>query len=549
MRADAGRPDPQARSRLAGWVEGRPWRVIAAGGLAGLVAGFGQAPFNLWPAPLLGFAFAFLLLAAAPTLKRASLTGWAVGLGYFALTLVWIVQPFLVDIARHGWMAPFAWAFMAGGMALFWGAGFGLTHWLTAGRGRLRWLAFAAAMGAMELLRAYLWTGFPWGGPGLAWIATPVAGLASVVGAFGLSVATFAGGALIARLYGIWEGGRFAAVRTGGGRFAAAGAAGAAGLAAAFGLGWLALQGPAAPPDAPTRLRLVQPNAPQHLKWDPDWIATFYDRALDLTVAPAETTPPDLVIWPETAVPTLLGDYPSIQAEIAAAAAPARLIAGIRRRDGTRAYNSLVLFGPDGSPDALYDKHHIVPFGEYMPLGDKLGALGIHGLAARDGYGYSRGPGARLLDLPEPLGTALPLICYEAIFPRDLRAALRDDPAEADWILQLTNDAWFGAFSGPYQHLVQARFRAIEFGLPLVRAANTGVSAVIDARGNVTASLPLNAEGFLDADLPGARPPTVYARVGDLPLALVLFGTLAALAATRPRRPTAKPVDHGLTDR
>ena len=507
-------------ARMPGWVERRPGRVLGAGVLFGVFASFGQAPFNLWPATLLGVGSAFALLGRAPTLGRAALTGWAFGLGYFGLTLIWIVQPFLVDIARHGWMAPFAWFFMAGGLALFWGVGFGLTHWLTprgGAGGRVDWLAFAAAMGAMELARAHLWTGFPWGGPGLSWIATPAAHFAAQIGAFGLSVASFAAAALLAR-----------AVLS---RRAVPIAAFAVGLAVVFGIGWATGPRSVPEPETPVRLRLVQPNAAQHLKWDPDWIGRFYERALDLTRETPDGASPDLVIWSETAVPTLLGEYPDVQAEIAAAAAPAPVVAGIRRLDGPRGYNSLVLFGPDGSTAALYDKHHIVPFGEYVPLGDWLGRLGINGLAARDGYGYSRGPGAALLELPDPLGTALPLICYEAIFPRDLRAA----PGRADWILQVTNDAWFGTFSGPYQHLVQARFRAIEFGLPVVRAANTGVSAVIDARGQVRASLPLNETGRLDADLPGARAPTLYARLGDAPLAVAILAALLALVATRLR--------------
>ncbi|MCB1357453.1 MAG: apolipoprotein N-acyltransferase [Maritimibacter sp.] len=544
-------PAEPSSAALAGpvaWIARRPRRVLAAGLLAGFISGFGQAPFNLWPLLLAGLAFGHVILGAAPSLRRAALAGWAVGLGYFGFTLVWIIQPFLIDIARHGWMAPFAWFFMAGGMALFWGAGFALAHWLAPPgprRDRFGWLAFAAAMGAMELLRAHLWTGFPWGGPGLVWIDTAVAGLARYIGAFGLSVASFAGGALIARLSCAWGGSRFAAEGRGGGRFAAAVAAGAAILASAFGLGGLALGGEVVPPQDPVRLRLVQPNATQHLKWDPDWIATFYDRALALTAAPPEGAPPELVIWPETAVPTLLGDYPEVQAEIAGAAAPAPVIAGIRRLEGTRAYNSLVLFGPGGAPEAVYDKHHIVPFGEYVPLGDLFGSLGINGLAARDGYGYSRGPGAQLLTLPGRLGTALPLICYEAIFPRDLRAALRPEGARADWVLQITNDAWFGAFSGPYQHLVQARFRAIEFGLPVVRAANTGVSAVIDPRGRITASLPLNEAGHLDADLPGARSATIYARVGDWPLIVAIAAALAGFAVFRARKPVDRRPGEG----
>ncbi|MCB1337565.1 MAG: apolipoprotein N-acyltransferase [Maritimibacter sp.] len=513
-------------ARLPGWLEGRPARVIAGGFVIGLFTAFGQAPFNLWPATLAGLALAYALLGAAPSLRRAALTGWAFGLGYFGLTLIWIVQPFLVDLPATGWMAPFGWFFMAGGMALFWGAGFALARWL-APAGRFGWLAFAAAMGAMELIRAHLWTGFPWGGPGLSWIASPAAQLASLVGAYGLSVASFAGGALLARAV--------LARRT------RPLVAFAAGLAVALGLGALAGR---TTPDAPAetaRLRLVQPNVPQALKWQSDLVWDFFQRTLDLTHAPAAGAPPDLVIWPETAVPTILGDYPELEAEIAAAAFPARAIVGIRRLDGTRAYNSMVLFAPDGGVERIYDKHHIVPFGEYIPLGDLAGRLGIHGLAAREGYGYSRGPGAAVLDLPGPLGTALPLICYEAIFPRDLRAA----PARADWVLQITNDAWFGTFSGPQQHLVQARFRAIEFGLPVVRAANTGISAVIDARGRVLDALPLGTAGHLDADLPGARPATIYARVGDWPLAAIILAFLAIFIVFR----RVKPVDPAAADR
>ncbi|GKY88916.1 apolipoprotein N-acyltransferase [Sinisalibacter aestuarii] len=501
-------------TRLPAWLERRWWRVLAAGLALGVLAALGQAPFGLWPATVLGLAGAYALLGAAPRLRKAALTGWAVGLGYFGLTLVWIVQPFLVDIGRHGWMAPFALIFMAGGMALFWGLGFALARWL-APSGRFGWLGFAAAMGAAEYARGTVFTGFPWGGPGLAWVDTGAAQLAGGVGAFGLSVLTFLGAAAL------WT----ALAR----RHVPGGIAVLAGFAAALVIGGAIGRGAVPDRAGPVILRLVQPNAPQHLKWEPDWIGVFYDRAMALTGEAAEGPAPDLVIWPETAVPTLLGDAPDIQAEIAAAAAPARAIAGIRRLEGRRGYNTLVLFDADGKAGQYYDKHQLVPFGEYMPLGDLLDGFGIHGLAAREGYGYSPGPGAALLTLPEPLGTALPLICYEAIFPADLRAA----PGRADWIVQLTNDAWFGTFSGPQQHLAQARFRAIEFGLPFVRAANTGVSAVIDARGHVTAALPLNVAGKLDAPLPGALPPTFYADWGDLPLGAAIVLVLGWFAVAR----------------
>ena len=492
--------------------------MLGAGIALGVVVALGQAPFGLWPATLVGIAAVAALLAVAPGPGKAALTGWAFGAGHFGLTLSWIVQPFLVDAGRHGWMAPFALVLMAGGMALFWAGAFALARWLSPGRQPV-WLALAIGFGAAEALRGWLFGGFPWGGPGLAWIDTPLAQLAGWIGVLGLSVLTVAGGAAL------WE----VLAR----RSLAGGAALALAGALALGAGLALERAPVPERTEPVRLRLVQPNAPQHLKWDPDWMGVFLDRALALSGAQAET-PPDLVIWPETAVPSLLGDAPGLQAEIAAGAAPARVIAGIRRLEGRRGFNSLVLFGPDGVAEQVYDKHHIVPFGEYVPLGDLLDRFGIHGLAAREGYGYSAGPGASLLDLPGGLGRALPLICYEAIFPRDLRAA----PGRADWILQITNDAWFGTFSGPQQHLVQARFRAIEFGLPLARAANTGVSAVVDARGRVVAALPLGQDGRLDANLPGALPATLYARLGDVPLglALLLAGLGLIAAGARKRR-------------
>ncbi len=501
---------------LPGWLERHWWRVLASGIALGLLAALGQAPFGIWPGTVLGLAGGYALLGAAPSLRKAALTGWAVGFGYFILALVWIVQPFLVEPEVYGWMAPFGLIFMAGGMALFWGAGFALARWLSPD-GRFGWIAFGVALGAMELLRAHLFTGFPWGQPGTVWIDTPLAALASLIGAFGLTVLSFAVAALL------WSVLARRRVMPGVGLLAA--------IAAAFALGALLARAPIPDRAEPVHLRLVQPNATQAQKWDPEWIPVFFERALALTrEAPAEgAVEPDLVIWPETSIPTLLGYYPDVQAEAVDAAAPAWLIAGVRRLDGRRGYNSLVLFASSGAAEQIYDKHHLVPFGEYTPLGDLAARFGFYGMAAKDGYGYSAGPGAQVLTLPGNLGKALPLICYEAIFPRDLR----DAPERADWILQITNDGWFGSFSGPQQHLVQARFRAIEMGLPFVRAANTGVSAVIDAHGAVLAALPLGQAGKLDADLPGALPPSVYGKYGNIPVLLLLIVAAAGLIVAR----------------
>jgi apolipoprotein N-acyltransferase len=213
---------------------------------------------------------------------------------------------------------------------------------------------------------------------------------------------------------------------------------------------------------------------------------------------------------------------------IAEAAGGVPVALGVQRSEGLRYFNSLAVIGPDAVPRAVYDKFHLVPFGEYIPFGDLAARFGLSAFAAQAGNGYTAGPGAALLDLGD-LGRVQPLICYEAVFPQDLRAV----PARPDWLLQATNDAWFGQLSGPWQHLAQARMRAIEMGLPLARAANTGISAMIDARGRVVAALGLDRAGVVDADLPAALPVTPYARLGDLPVLLVLIGAMGALAAVR----------------
>ena len=289
---------------------------------------------------------------------------------------------------------------------------------------------------------------------------------------------------------------------------------------------------PVPAPAEPILLRLVQPNAPQHLKWHPDHVHGFFDRQVAYTGAAAERRP-SLVIWPETSVPTWLDQAESAFSRIAEAAAGVPVVLGLQRRDEAQVFNSLALLDSEGRLSDIYDKHHLVPFGEYIPLLDKLGALPFGARVANHGFGYSPGPGARLLDLGA-LGKVLPLICYEAIFPQDVGASSE----RPDWLLQITNDAWFGEMTGPYQHLAQARLRAIEQGLPMVRVANTGISAVVDPRGKVTASLELGVSGFLDAELPGKIPPTLYARTGDW-TALVVFLLLGLVLFVQGSRRTS----------
>ncbi|MEM9584726.1 MAG: apolipoprotein N-acyltransferase [Pseudomonadota bacterium] len=482
------------------------WRglCIALGGAAAL----GQAPWGLWWVTLPAFAAVFWLLSHAQSWRDAAWVGWSAGLGYFAIALFWIVEPFLVDIARHGWMAPFALLFMAGGFALFWGAAFGLGHKL-GGHGRVA--AGVVLLSGAELLRGWILTGFPWAMIGHIWTDHPVLQSAAVFGAGGLTLLTLTLAALPVLMRR-----RFAGL-----------VVSVALLAVFWSYGAYSLR-TIVVPETGKFARVVQPNAPQHLKWDPRYLGQFFTRQLAMTAEPADAAL-SLVIWPETAVATLLNEAGLAMEAISDAAGDVPVIFGINTQVGETFRNSLALLDGTGALAQTYHKHHLVPFGEYIPLGEALAQLGIRGMAARDGGGFGAGPGADLLEV-DGVGHVLPLICYELIFPRHLRQTER-----ADLIVQITNDAWFGNISGPYQHLAQARLRAVEQGIGLVRSANTGVSAVIDPMGRVTRQIPLNQTGYMDAAIPGALPPTLYARTGDGPVTILLLLLLGAVFFARKR--------------
>lgn len=473
----------------------------------GMVAGLGQAPQDLWPATLLALAVLFGLHPTHETPRKAALATFAFGVGYFAFALRWIVEPFLVDAAVYGWMAPFALLFMAVGAGAFWGV-FGYV----AARIRPQSVfVLGLAIAWAEVTRSLVFTGFPWALLGHIWVPTPLAQLAAYGGPHMLTLLTLIVGVAIAAVFR-------RAWRTGGAIIAIIALSGA----------WFGAQPPLAVDPAAPLVRLVQPNAPQDQKWDVAYRQVFLDRLIALT---GQGAVPDIVVWPETSVPYLLNYVLADLGPLADAARGAPLVFGIQRRDDTqRYYNSLVVMGPDGDLRGIYDKRHLVPFGEYIPAGEWLGQFGIRGLAATDGGGFAKGKTDARITLPG-IGDAIPLICYEGIFAEEIDT-LGDRPR---LLLLITNDAWFGQAAGPYQHLAQARLRAIEQGLPMVRVANTGVSAMIDARGRIIQSLNLNTSGAIDVRLPAALAPTPYARFGDWPLILLLSVlTLWCCARVRP---------------
>ena len=489
-------------------VRALPLRVrLAITLIAGLCFGLGQAPYDLTGLALPALLVPFLMLDPRVTRSAAGWIGWAFGFGYFGLSLTWITNPFQVDAATTGWMAPFALVLIAAGLAIFWAMPF----WLAATSG-LRWLVVPLWTLA-ELSRAYILTGFPWGLVGYVWTPTIGAQWAAVIGPHGLTLVT---------LTIVWLASEVSRTR--------ALPLGLSAIGLSIGLIGggvvLSMREPDASADPVPVVRLVQPNAPQDEKWQQDKIPVFFDRLLRFS---EEGQRPDLIIWPETAMPMLLNHADEALEVVSQSAGPVPMIIGIQREENGAYFNSLIVQDETGQTSALYDKHHLVPFGEYMPFRDLFARINVSGLAERAESGYTPGPGPRLIDLG-PLGKALPLICYEAVFPQHSRSS----EERPDMLIQITNDAWFGTWSGPYQHMAQARMRAIEQGLPMLRSANTGISAVIDAKGHVVDQIDLGKAGYVDVFLPRALATTPYARTGDVPLLVLLLG-LTLVGALRAR--------------
>lgn len=490
-------------AQFAAWPVTRRLGLLA---LLGAMAGLGQAPFDLWPATILALGALFMLYPTSRTTRQAALHVWAFGFGYFVFSLRWIIEPFLVDIARHGWMAPFAIVLMGAGAALFWGGAAWLASRLAPGRIGMLGLMLVAA----EAMRALILTGFPWALLGHVWITTGLAQVAAFGGPHLLTLLTVLCAVAVAMLVGRQR------------------ILGLVALGLVLALSFVLRPGPSLQPtDGLPVVRLVQPNAPQHQKWDPAFSGIFLDRLLRASSA---GDVPDLVVWPETAIASLLNRIEDDLGFLSEAMRGAPLVFGIQRIDGSaQAFNSLVVLGPDGDVQSIYDKRHLVPFGEYMPGARLLGQLGATGLARNLGIGFTPGVLPGPVDLPG-IGPAVPLICYEGIFAEEISYG----DTRPRLLLLITNDAWFGQAAGPYQHLAQARLRAIEQGLPMVRVANTGISAMIDAKGRITASMPLGVDGAIDVRLPPALAATPYSRWGDVPvLTMLLLFIFGAYLLTR----------------
>jgi apolipoprotein N-acyltransferase len=501
-----------------------PWRARGLALLAGLAAALAHPPFGILPG-LLGYALLLGLLDAIDgprPLRSAFFRGWLTGLSYFGLSTWWIAEAFLVDAANQGWMAPFAVAAMAAGMALFWGLA-AVFYRLVRPPGVRRVLVFAGVFAALEWTRGHILTGFPWNLPGETWRAgSAVSQFAAVVGAYGLTWITLA----IAAAPAVWRDGKRGRVVVG---------VAVAGLLALYINGQFIRPAIYETGSRGPSVRIVQADIPQESKWDAGRFAQIVQAYVSLTAKPYAGKPADIVVWPEGALPLAINDYmvPGswVRQAIVEALKPGQLmLLGGYRYEGTPDkpvyYNSLVALrrtAGDVEVVGIYDKHRLVPFGEYLPADALMTRLGVKSMAHL-GDGFATGPAPRPLRIAPNL-LVQPLICYESLFPR-----LAAPAPGVRAIVNVSNDAWFGVTSGPLQHLNLASYRAIETGLPLIRATPTGVSALIDAQGRIlpNARLGLGESGVIDGNVPNVGLPTLFSRLGHWPFGVLLLVSFAA---------------------
>lgn len=533
---------------LSGW-RGRG-AAFAAGGLSIL----SMAPFFLWPILWLTLPALVVTMERAATepapdsvrfarwrasaVGRVAEAGWWFGFGYHVFGLFWIVEAFLVEAAVFAWLIPFT-LLLPGGLALFTAAAAGFAGWIAPAHVDNRIVALALSLGVTEWLRGHIFSGLPWNVLGYALTPPYMMQGAAYLGVYGLTVVAvlvFAGAPLLWRQGIVGAAARVALLPVG--------------LLA--GLSWfveknykISLVRSEYAYGAAPRVRIVQPSIIQREKWQPENQRRIFDAHLELSTTNAAGQQDDaaniaLIVWPEAAMPFVPLSQPIALEEIGRMLPPgATLLAGAIRVDAAtaeqprRVYNTLLGFqrGEPAKHMATYDKTHLVPFGEYLPFGRVLEAVGLRGLAAQRG-GFASGPEPRaLIDIPG-IGKIAPLICYEAIFPtRVVQSAERPRA-----LVMVTNDGWFGNTTGPRQHFHMARVRAVEEGIPVIRSANNGISGIIDPLGRVVASLALDVRGTIDASLPpSVSSPPLYARVGDWPFAcLSLF--LAAWLGLRCRQ-------------
>ncbi|NKB50726.1 MAG: apolipoprotein N-acyltransferase [Rhizobiaceae bacterium] len=526
---------------LEGWR--RTMLAIAAGALSALAL----APYHAFPVLLITVpVLIWLMDGAVPASDRAGalaglrkLTpafnlGWQFGFGYFLAGFWWVGQAFLVEAEDFAFLLPFAVVALPAGLAIFWGLAMALAK-LAWSDSWIRIMGFAASLTLLEWVRGTALTGLPWNVPGYAAMPTPpLMQTASVVGLYGVTLLTLFVAAAPAVLGPISD--RAGQSRS---RYWVLACAVAISLAH-MGFGAIRLAGASSTHVDGVKLRIVQPALDQKEKWDSSKEAQIMGRYFELSNANKGPQVASIgafthVIWPESAFPFILSQRGDQLANIARLLPPnTHLITGAMRLEKAansdeqpKVFNSLYVLNGNGETVVARDKVRLLPFGEFLPFQNFLEELGFQQLTRLRG-GFSAGSRRAVIDVP---GTPafLPLICYEIIFSGAIRAPQDASAPQPRWIVNLTNDAWFGMTAGPYQHAHQAQLRAVEEGLPVIRAANNGISFVSDAYGRIEERLALGQRGVVDAGLPVALPHTIFGHTGNMPVLVLICLLLVSL--------------------
>lgn len=538
------------------------WRRRAVLAFAGALSVLALAPFHIWPILWITLPVLYFAVISDPgspprsrrifrwqntAIGRAAEAAWWFGFGYHVVGLVWIAEAFLVEAEVFAWLIPLAVTGLPAGLAIFFALVGSITSSVRHTSVLARVLVFSLSLAGAEWLRGHILTGLPWNIVGYA-LTAPDAFMqsAGLVGIYGLT--------LVAAIVFVWP---WAEALDGGeahGRVAWQQARVAVFssvllLLLLYGYGWVRLvsssTGQVAAASAVT-VRVVQPSVPQREKWRPEHQRAIFDLHKSLSVrTPAETgagrrSSVELVVWPEAAMPFFPLDQPVALQELGAMLDEGQVLisGGLRREraarmgERDRVFNSLLLFrrGERAELIGAYDKIHLVPFGEYLPFQRALEWIGLEQLTRLRG-GFASAPWPRKALSVPGLGLVVPLICYEAIFPAVIYAGAERPSA----LLNVTNDGWFGDTIGPRQHFHQARVRAVEEGLPMIRAANNGISAVIDGLGRVRGRLDMNERGAFAVELPGTSDATPYSKYGDK-IFFAMFVVLALVAIRSLRR-------------
>lgn len=454
--------------------------------ILGSLCALGNNPWALWYLSVLSLILWFWHIKSNDNPKKIFKETFQFGFGYFAISLVWIVEPFLVEPWTHGWIAPIALIALPSFLALIWALFAFLGHYY------LSYIGIVIGLSLAEYCRLYLLTGFPWATISYVLLDTQAEKWFFMLGPYGLCLLLLLTCFTIAFTLQIrTKINALLAIFT---------------ISTLFFVPHFFEKEPSK--NLTVSVRLIQPNAVQEKKWSEEFAPIYFEKMIEMTAQQPKT---DLIIWPETSLYLTYNSAFEELDKMRKAAGESILIFGALKIDSSNFLNNSLIVQNKNQKTVFYDKAKLVPFGEYLPFINLKSYFKISERSNLFGWGFKRGKGSELLNLSNGLNF-VPLICYEAIFSNFLKPSVKN----ADFILQITNDAWFGKSIGPQQHLAQVRIRAIEYGLPVIRVANTGISAIIDANGKLVEKISVNKSGYLDSFVPSRKQNTIYGLYGDL---------------------------------